>query len=382
MTEAAYLHIPFCRRRCYYCDFATSRGTADLIERYVTALCQQIRQYDPPAHPLTTVFLGGGTPSLLSPVQMTTILTTLRQHLGIVATAEVTTEANPGTLSRSQLADYRAAGINRVSLGVQAFQDNLLELCGRGHGVAEVYQAIDDLMAVGITNFNLDLIFGLPEQTLADWQDSLERLLAIRPSHVSLYDLTIEPGTRFGLQYRLGDQPLPSDETTVTMYLEARDRLTAAGYDHYEIANFALPGYQCRHNRVYWHNGEYYGLGMGAVGYQNRQRYEQPKYLAEYFSQVEAGTLPQAPTTDMATELMDTLMVGLRLAEGVSAARLATFSTSLVKAVETRLQPFIEAGWLTMTPDVWRLSTPDGWLFSNEVFVAIIDTLSEAAVPA
>lgn len=382
MTEAAYLHIPFCRRRCYYCDFATGRGTADLIERYVVALGQQIRQYEPPARPLTTVFFGGGTPSLLSSEQMTAILTTLGQHLGIDATAEVTTEANPGTLSRSQLAAYKAAGINRVSLGVQAFQEHLLELCGRGHGVAEVYQAVEDLAAVGITNFNLDLIFGLPEQTLADWHDSLDRLLAIRPPHVSLYDLTIEPGTRFGQQYRPGDQPLPSDETTVAMYLAARDRLTAAGYDHYEISNFALPGYQCRHNRVYWQNGEYYGLGMGAVGYQNRQRYEQPKHLAEYFSQVEAGIVPQAPPTDLATELMDTLMVGLRLAEGVSAARLATFPAVLIDAVETRLQGCVRAGWLVIDAAGWRLCPPEGWLFSNEVFVAVIDTLSEMAVPA
>lgn len=381
MTRAAYLHIPFCKRRCHYCDFATGRGTEALIADYVEALCSQIRQYEALIAPLTTVFFGGGTPSLLHPDQMDQILATLNDHLGIAPTAEVTTEANPGTLTRSQLAAYKAAGINRVSLGVQAFQPRLLELCGRGHGVAEVYSAIADLEAVGITNFNLDLIFGLPEQTLADWQESLDQLLAIRPPHISLYDLTIEAGTRFGQLYKPGDRPLPSDDATVTMYLQARSRLVAAGYDHYEISNFALPGFACRHNLVYWRNQPYYGFGMGAVGYQNKQRYEQPKNLAAYFSQVRANTKAIALPVDAATELMDTLMVGLRLASGIPYRDLvATFPPALLEQARLCLQRFVAQDWVELSSETWRLTQPQGWLFSNEVLTELIDVLVGAGV--
>ena len=371
--DAAYLHIPFCRRRCHYCDFATGRGTPDLIERYVSALCQQIEQLPQSAVALQTVFFGGGTPSLLSPQQLQRILEALFERQPLAANAELSLEANPGTIDRAKLSGYRAAGMNRISLGAQAFQPELLAACGRLHGVEEIYRAVDDLQAVGFDNFNLDLIFGLPEQTLADWQASLAAVVAIAPPHVSLYDLTIEVGTRFGRLYQPGDAPLPSDADTVQMYRQAIATLGAAGYEHYEISNFARPGAQCRHNRVYWENRSYHGLGMGATGYVGGQRYEQPRHLADYFQEVAAGRFPTAPETSAADRLVETLMLGLRLQEGVSLIQLETqFGSEAIAIVLATLQPYRDRGWIKVAGDRLQLIPPEGWLFSNSILVDLM----------
>ncbi|MEO0771070.1 MAG: radical SAM family heme chaperone HemW [Cyanobacteria bacterium J06649_4] len=395
-VEAAYLHIPFCRRRCHYCDFATGQGTPEQIEQYVKALCRQIKQLELNPEfmssvtalssvasnhfgerlPLQTVFFGGGTPSLLSPEQLTRVLTILRQVQPFAVDAELSLEANPGTVDRDRLEGFRAAGINRISLGVQAFQAELLEACGRLHGVEEVYQAVADIKAVGFQSFNLDLIFGLPYQTLEQWRESLEAAIALEPPHISLYDLTIEPGTRFGRLYQPGDQPLPSDESTVVMYKLAIELLEAAGYSHYEISNFAKPGHQCRHNRVYWENRSYHGLGMGATGYAAGRRYEQPKNLSEYFELVDSECLPSADIVDPSEELADQLMLGLRLREGLAVAPLMErFGQEAIAPVQQVLESYVVKGWVEMTGDRWRLLPPEGWLFSNTLLVDLLEAI-------
>ncbi len=372
--EAAYLHIPFCRQRCYYCDFATGLGTPELIETYVQMLCREIdspwryRHLAGDPQPLTSIFLGGGTPSLLHEEQLERILATLRKRIPFHPNCEISLEANPGTLTLEQLAGYRALGVNRISLGVQAFQPELLAACGRLHGVEEVYETICNLRAVGLNNFNLDLIFGLPYQTLSHWQESLQALLEISPVHVSIYDLTLEPGTKFGRLYRPGEAPLPTEEMTVEMYLMARQQLTQAGYSHYEISNFARPGFQCRHNRVYWENRPYFGFGMGSVGYEGGRRIHQPKTLHDYFEQVKAGILPLPPVTSPEEAWMETVMLGLRLEEGLDLARLqADFGSSKVEQALKRLNPYFEKGWASCEGGRLRLIPPQGWLFSNTI---------------
>lgn len=372
--EAAYLHIPFCRQRCHYCDFATGLGTQELIETYVQMLCREIgspcryRHLPGDPSPLTSIFFGGGTPSLLTATQLGRILNKLREKIPLHPECEISLEANPGTLTPEQLSGYRALGVNRVSLGVQAFQAELLAACGRLHGVEEVYEAVHDLRTVGINHFNLDLIFGLPHQTLEHWQQSLQALIAISPPHVSIYDLTIESGTKFGRLYRPGDAPLPPEEATVEMYLMARELLTQAGYIHYEISNFARPGFQCRHNRVYWENRPYFGFGMGSVGYEGRRRIQQPKTLYDYFEQVKAGIHPMPPETASEEAWMDTLMLGLRLQEGLDLAHLqASFGDGKVKQALDRLEPYFRKGWASCNGGRLRLIPPNGWLFSNEI---------------
>ncbi|MDY7021626.1 MAG: radical SAM family heme chaperone HemW, partial [Cyanobacteriota bacterium] len=274
IARSAYLHIPFCRRRCYYCDFAVAvvgdrrRGeNSTWIQQYVEVLCEEITQVTATDQPLETIFFGGGTPSLLSVPQLSQILDTLDRCFGIESQAEISMEMDPDTFDRDQLQGFVNLGINRVSLGVQAFDDQLLQACGRSHTVADIYKAVDLLHTVGVSNYSLDLISGLPHQTIELWQQSLQAVIKINPPHLSHYDLIVEPKTVFGRYYSPGVSPLPTDETTAAMYRLAQKMLTQAGYTHYEVSNYAQPGYECRHNLVYWRCLPYYGFGMGAASY-------------------------------------------------------------------------------------------------------------------
>lgn len=392
---AAYVHIPFCRRRCFYCDFPISvlgdrltEKTVRPVDRYVDALCREIRS-SPGGQRLKTVFFGGGTPSLLSVDQLGRILETLALHLGIDSTAEISMEIDPGTFDLGQLQGYVAAGVNRLSLGVQAFQDELLQLCGRSHSTSDIFRAIEQIRRVGITNYSLDLISGLPHQTLVQWQSSLEQAIALEPAHLSCYDLIIEPQTPFSRQYRPGKHPLPEDEVAAQMYRLARQILTAAGYEHYEISNYAKAGFQCRHNRVYWENRPYYGFGMGATSYLNGCRLPRPRTRQEYYQWLEQqdGSQGCEPGENSTTEvLLETLMLRLRLAEGIDLQALQVeFGEQSVGQLWHCVQRYYRQGWVELEGKVkaglpqgrLRLSDPEGFLYSNTVLAAIFDRFGE-----
>ncbi len=405
---SAYLHIPFCRRRCFYCDFPVSvvgdrrnGSNSNTIAHYVDVLCQEIQHSPNGTQPLETIFLGGGTPSLLSVPQLEQILKVLEQKFGISSTAEISMEIDPGTFDRAQVQGYLAAGVNRVSLGVQAFQTQLLQACGRSHTVTEIYTAIDLLRQVGFTNISLDLISGLPGQTLEDWNDSLEKAIALTPTHLSCYDLTVEPGTPFSRQYKPGATPLPSDDLTADMYRTAQRILTAAGYVHYEISNYAKPGYQCRHNRVYWENLPFYGFGMGATSYVGGDRFSRPRKTREYFEWVERewergrggdgemgkGRNERNPNP-ISPDLLDTLMLGLRLAEGLSIRKLIDqFGHEILQRIWKCLYPYYQKQLVEVLPAVdssmkenllpdngsIRLTDPEGFLLSNVILVSLFE---------
>ena len=356
--RAAYVHIPFCRRRCYYCDFPISvlgdrlRGEASgTIQQYLDLLEREIAHTPRSGQPLSTVFLGGGTPSLLSANQLRRILTHLEQHFGIAPDAEISIEMDPGTFDLEQLEGYLAAGITRISLGVQAFQTELLQACGRTHTIADIEQAASWLHQVGMTNFSLDLISGLPHQTMEQWQESLQAAIALQPAHLSVYDLTIEPATAFSKQYQPGATPLPSDDATAQMYRVTQQTLTAAGFEHYEISNYARSGYQCRHNRVYWENRPFYGFGMGAASYLSGQRFSRPRTRQDYHQWLEAwiasGGIFDCPTNTPLEVLQDTLMLGLRLQEGVNLGAIAAqFGAAYPVEILAALRPHQQRGWV------------------------------------
>lgn len=409
---AAYIHIPFCRRRCYYCDFPISvvgdrpplaaRGRTEFgtIAEYVEILCQEIKataQAIPGDQSFQTVFFGGGTPSLLTPSQLAQLLATLRQQFGIAETAEISMEIDPGTFDLERLQGYCDAGINRVSLGVQAFQTELLAACGRTHTRTDVETAVALIDQVGLSNFSLDLISGLPHQTLNHWQESLQSAIALVPSHISVYDLTVEPGTAFDRWYQPGAAPLPTEATTAQMYRLAQQTLTRAGYQHYEVSNYAKPGFQCRHNRVYWENQPYYGFGMGAASYIQAQRFTRPRKRHEYYQWVQeltaTGTI-DCPATPPAEVLLDTLMLGLRLAEGLSLDNLrAQFGDAAVQQIGLCVAPYWQKQWIELTDDRGqtldhhnfetafppgsrlRLSDPEGFLFSNVILSDLFKSL-------
>lgn len=380
--SAAYVHIPFCRRRCFYCDFPISvvgdnkRGeTSSIISEYVKVLCQEIAMVPSDGDKLQTIFFGGGTPSLLSTDQLHQIIAALEKRFGISPNVEISMEMDPGTFSLEHIKGYHDAGVNRVSFGVQAFQEQLLKICGRSHNVSDIYTAANLIREVNIPEFSIDLISGLPKQSLEMWQESLEKAIALVPTHISIYDLTIEPGTVFGRYYQPGDNPLPTDETTVQMYRMAQHILTNARYEHYEISNYAQSGHQCRHNRVYWENRPYQGFGMGAASYVDGKRFTRPRKTKEYYAWVEAGAVVECEVTPLEEVLLDTLMLGLRLAEGVSLEKLEQFGQAKVKEILKILQPYLSQNWVMLEDKRLRLTDPEGFLFSNVVLSSLFAQL-------
>ena len=387
LPKSLYIHIPFCKRRCFYCDFAITTGGENLKQQYVDVLCQEIAltvAEIPPLEALQTIFFGGGTPSLLSVKQLKQILETIAKYFAIAPNVDISLEANAGTVSLESLQGYRSLGVNRISLGAQAFQQELLDVCGRGHSVADIYEAVDAIKNAGFENFSLDLISGLPHQSMADWQDSLQKAIALEPKHLSIYDLTIEEGTAFGKRYQSGDNPLPTESRTVEMYIFAHDLLSSAGYEHYEISNYAQSGYQSKHNLTYWHNQPFYGMGMGATSYIDHQRIDRPQKMRQYLDAIalwqSVGIGFTAPIIEPKEELMDSLMQGLRLAEGLSLNALQeSYGKELCDRALRILDRYREKDWVRFVEQAEdnriMLVSPDGWLFSDIVIADLYENL-------
>ena len=302
IAYALYLHIPFCRQRCSYCDFNTYTTLGDLKDAYVAALAAEITQVGEQAaaagdpHPgVHTVFFGGGTPSLLSPAQLATILGATGAAFALDPDAEITLEANPGTVTADYLASIRSLGINRISYGVQSALSGELALLGREHDFAAAVDAVAMARAAGFDNLNLDLIYGLPGQSVADWTRTLDAVLALAAAepivaHISLYCLTIEPGTPMQRWLHNGTILAPDPDVAADQYELACERLGAAGFGHYEISNWARPGRECRHNLVYWRNEPYLGLGAGAHGMAGGYRYQVVRQPRAYVRRMGGGT--------------------------------------------------------------------------------------------
>ncbi len=398
-SSSAYLHIPFCRRRCHYCDFPIEvlgdkvKTKIRTIDEYIDILCQEIKLVSSNKIPLKTIFFGGGTPSLLSVAQLAKILECLQQHFGIATDAEISLEIDPGTFDADKLKGYQESGVTRLSLGVQAFTEELLKVCGRSHSVEDIYNSVEIIHRVGMTNYSLDLISGLPQQTIIDWEDALQKAIDLQPQHLSCYDLVLEETTVFGKRYQSGENPLPSDENAAEMYRLASQTLRKADYEHYEISNYAKAGYQCRHNRVYWENRSYYGFGMGAASYIDNKRFTRPQQKSDYFLWLaelneNEGNI-DVPILSRQDVYLETLMLGLRLAEGIDLVKLAVeFGKERIENLLAKLKIYHQRGWieyvdrqnniieidrLTVFPSYLylRLQDPEGFLFSNTILATI-----------
>lgn len=370
-----------------------ARGETSLsIQAYVNILCEEIAATPHRSQPLETVFFGGGTPSLLSAKQLTQILYILDQTIGISAQAECSIEMDPGTFNQLLLQDYLAAGITRISLGAQAFQNVLLQQCGRSHQVTDIYQSVGLFESLGFENYSLDLISGLPTQNIYQWEFSLERAIALSPQHLSCYDLVLEAPTVFGKRHEQGSLELPPDQTTAQMYRMASELLQGQGYRHYEISNYARLGFECRHNLTYWQNQPFYGFGMGAASYLAHRRLTRPKNRQDYFAWVAnlkknpEAILYQSPALDRGDQLFETLMVGLRLASGLSLTKLAEqFGEFIIAPICDGLRPQVHKGWVVIegkknNPQRIRLTDPEGFLYSNQVLVDLWDFLDRQGV--
>ncbi|MCX5945277.1 MAG: coproporphyrinogen-III oxidase family protein [Cyanobacteria bacterium] len=430
------MHIPFCHRRCFYCDFAVvplgdhaDGSTSGSITAYLELLHGEIASA-PAGPPLSTVYVGGGTPSMLTPAQVETLLAALGARFGLAAGAEISLELDPASFDGARLAGYLAAGVNRVSLGGQSFDDGVLERLGRRHRRHDLLEAARWLQQVhqegALASWSLDLIQGLPEQGLADWRQQLAQAVALAPPHLSIYDLIIEPGTVFAWRQGRGELALPDADLGADLMDLTAEVLQAAGYGHYEISNFALPGHASRHNRVYWSGAGWWGFGLGATSAPWGQRLARPRTRAAYahwLAQGQQGARGSEATDleAMDLEAMDSnamgpaafdpasigakalpgaeaspgegaepgaglspgpglpfderLLVGLRRREGVRLAELAwqagVTSTELEKLLG-RWQPYCERGLLLQEGPRWRLSDPEGLALSNGVLRELV----------
>lgn len=395
-----YLHIPFCTHRCAYCDFNTYAGQEDLIPAYVLALGNEIRAVAdsaPERIEVQTIFFGGGTPSLLSGNQFETILKTIRQRFELAHDAEISLEANPGTLTAKALGGLHALGFNRISLGVQSAHLEELRQLERIHDYFDVVNAVEWARRAGFENLNLDLIFGLPEQTLKRWQASLQLALGLHPEHLSLYALTLEHGTPFGRWAQRGLLPLPDPDAAADMYEWAQETLEAGGYEHYEISNWAQSGRQCRHNLQYWRNLPYLGFGAGAHGFAGQVRYSNVLRIKTYIERLPSSAsrlaFPLSPSTvnrqwiTPKVEMQETMITGLRLTqEGISASAFrkrfgceldSVFGKEIEELVGLGLLEWIDEKSLTqdatLTPSSRLRLTQRGHLLGNQVFMRFVD---------
>jgi oxygen-independent coproporphyrinogen-3 oxidase len=380
-TVSLYLHIPFCHTRCHYCDFNTYAGILPLREPYVRALITEVevagqlaQLTDGAPRRSRTIFFGGGTPSLLTVTQITRLLAACRKAFAVDEQAEITLEANPGTLSFEQLKGLRAAGINRLSLGSQSFDAELLHTLGRIHTPDEIVLALSNARAAGFTSINLDFMFGLPGQTMQHWKTTLDRALALHPEHFSLYSLIIEEGTLFYTWTNEG-RIIPGDEDLCAdMYEYADERLQAEGYENYEISNWALPGHQSRHNLTYWRNLPYLGMGAGAHSFFEGRRFSNILDPQEYITLLNKQQRPEAESEliDRAHEMSETAFLALRTAQGLHLPTFEErFAEPFTQFVGIRLRTVEEAGLLEQEHEWIRLSKR-GRLLGNEVFLRLL----------
>jgi oxygen-independent coproporphyrinogen-3 oxidase len=420
MNHSIYIHIPFCTHRCAYCDFNTYAGQEDSIPAYVNALCREIEfvgsRFASPSRAekspgrersngeveagravtgegnVHTLFFGGGTPSLLSPNQFESILKAIRANFSLTQDAEITMEANPGTVSYEDLLKLRRLGINRISFGVQSANMEELRMLERAHNYFDVIQAVLSARKARFDDLNLDLIYGLPEQTLRTWQTTVKRILGLHPEHISAYALTLEHGTPFGRWSAKGLLPLPDPDLAAEMYEWAGEIFEANGYLQYEISNWAKPGHQCKHNLQYWRGLPYLAVGAGAHGYTNGYRYSNVLHIKTYIDRLSNDQAPhyQFPLTPATVnhhkqtprdDMSEFMITGLRLTqEGVSENEFQTrFGKAMRDVYGREIEELLKLGlveWYSVGADgrlpIVRI-TRRGRLLGNQVFIRFVD---------
>lgn len=366
---SAYIHVPFCQHRCGYCDFTLVARKDHLIDDYLAAMEQQLATVEPGTE-LQTLFLGGGTPTHLSIKQLERLLAAIFSRFRLAADAEFSIEANPLNLSIDKIDFLQQSGINRVSLGVQSFHSEILTFLERDHQPQEIFDIVNNLQA-RIPNTSLDLIFAVPGQSLQDWQDSLAAAVGLGIPHLSTYGLTIEKGTSFWSRQQSGLFDLPADDLAGTMYEYSLEYLGSQGLQHYEISNFARPGFECRHNEVYWTGYPYYGFGPGAASYLNGVRRQNHRSVVTWLKRIAAGESPIAEEEELDPEsrAREAIIFGLRRRIGIGLADFESrYGFSLSELAEEAMQKNLAAGLLEQTETHLRL-TPAGCLLADSIVV-------------
>ncbi len=353
---SAYVHIPFCTQICYYCDFSKVFIKNQPVDSYLEHLIEEYNSYD--IKKLRTLYIGGGTPTALSACQLAFLLEKLTDKLDLSYLEELTIEANPGDLDQGKIAVLKDSPVNRVSLGVQTFNDRMLKQIGRSHLEKDIYENIANLKKAGFDNISIDLIYALPKQTMEDVKINVAKAIALDIPHMSLYSLILENHTVFMNRMRRGKLPLPKEDLEAEMFDYIIAELEKAGFEHYEISNFSKPGFESRHNLMYWNNAEYYGIGAGASGYVNGVRYKNHGPIRHYLQAVEAGNARvQEEVLTLKEQMEEEMFLGLRKKSGVSKKRFEEkFGISFEEQYGAVVSELTEQGLLVPDRDIVRMT--------------------------
>ncbi len=365
-----YIHIPFCLSKCLYCDFY-SLTSISAVPDFLNTLFKEMEMYRNRFNPFDTVYIGGGTPSLLSPQQLESILISVRKNFDLISTPEITVETNPADLDQSSLELMREIGINRINIGVQSFDEKILNFLGRRHSVKQAISAVEASRKAGFHNIGLDLIYSVPAQNIESWLDTLKQAIAFSPEHISCYQLTLESKTPLGMRYQAGEFSLPGEELQYEFFMKTSEFLEDAGYIHYEVSNFALgTKYTSRHNQKYWDHSPYLGLGPAAHSFQGNRRWWNHPSLDRYLAAINAGNLPTEETEILTMEQLrlEALYLGLRTKKGVSLQDFENhYHYDLLTEKKEILDKLEEEGFI---------SIQDGHLYPTQTGLAIADGLS------
>ena len=371
-----YLHIPFCETRCHYCNFATGGYESELARRYVAALREEILRAEatPEMQTVDSIYFGGGTPTTLSVEQLSGIIELCREKFDVAPNTEITSEANPGTISQEFLENLRAAGVNRLSFGVQSFDDGELKMIGRSHSDEDARQAVRMARAAGFANVSIDLIAGLPEQKMTTWRRNLEEAFALEPDHLSVYLLELYKDAPLLHRVNRGELHAIDDDLTVEMYFALKDEAERHGFEHYEISNWGRPGFESRHNLKYWTGAPYWAFGVSAAGYDGAKRWSNTRNIHEYLTKIESGESPVGEVIELDDEdrQSENLFLRLRLKEGVNLREhLSRFGVNVLERYGDDLARLDEAGLIELDKDVLKISRA-GTVLANEVFAAFV----------
>ena len=365
-----YIHIPFCISKCLYCDFY-SLTSISAIPDFLDALFKEMEMYHNRFNPFDTVYIGGGTPSLLSPQQLESILKRVRKNFDLISDPEITIETNPADLDQSFLESIREIGINRINIGVQSFDEKILNFLGRRHSVKQAISAVEASRKAGFHNIGLDLIYGVPEQDINSWLDTLKQAVAFSPEHISCYQLTLEAKTHLGMRCQAGEFSLPGEELQYEFFMKTSEFLEETGYIHYEVSNFALGiKYTSRHNQKYWDHSPYLGLGPTAHSFQPNRRWWNHPSLDQYLAAINAGNLPIEETEILTMEQLrlEALYLGLRTKKGVCLQDFKNqYDYDLFTEKKKTLAKLKEEGFI---------SIEDGYLYPTQTGLAIADRLA------
>ncbi len=375
MPRSLYVHIPFCLKRCIYCDFVSGIYSPDIESSYINALKKEIRSIH---HEITmnTLYIGGGTPSVLSSEALSDLVIEIFNNFDFSEGCEATIEMNPGTLSREKIQAVQPFGINRVSIGVQSFDDSVLRSLGRIHTADDSAQAVAIAGDAGFKNISVDLIYGVPGQSVASWEETLKKTVELKPRHISTYELTVEEGTLLYDRIKAGKLKMPEEERIVEMYDYAVDYLSSRGFVHYEICSFALPGFYCRHNLNYWDSGGYLGAGLGAHSFVDNKRFYNTDDINKYIRALSdnESTVAKAEEITKDKALSEVFYLGMRKTSGINLSKISgVFGMDIFDHYQKELEEMLDAGLIERyssgkSKDNYIRLTRKGLLLSNEVF--------------